>query len=62
MLRYNVINVVKFLHSIQHRIIVVPECDCGNKNTGSCIHDWTNGKYGDFTLVKECIREMCINF
>jgi hypothetical protein len=35
-----------------HRVIVSPECSCGNTNSGNCLRDWPQDKFGDFTLVK----------
>ena len=34
------------------QVMFPPECDCGNKDSGSC-RDWENDKFGNFTLVSK---------
>lgn len=36
------------------RIIVSPKCfKCGNEDTGYCLRDWADLKFGDFTFVRK---------
>jgi len=43
-----------------HTVLFPPECGCGNKDSGSCLRDWPNNRFGDFRLIYRDMETLSI--
>jgi len=37
-----------------------PKCECGNNDSGSCLRDWPENKFGDFTMLYRGMETLSI--
>jgi hypothetical protein len=41
-------------------VMFPPECKCGNKDSGNCLRDWPQNKFGNFTFVSRVLETIAI--